>query len=100
MSAAISVNALLVSNGGVYIPMDGPWGSPLDDAAYELANKTFDEMRPRHNYLVLIISHHWATTGYWIETQKKDVLFPDRILKGGDTIPITGTVKKFKKLKK
>lgn len=92
--------AIRLDQGGVYIPMDGPWDSPEDDTAYELANTIFNEMRPQHDYVVLIISHHWATSGYWIETTKKEITFPDRILKGGGTIPITGSVVKTKKPKK
>lgn len=82
--------------------MDGPWDSPEDDAAYKMACDIFDKLRPLHEYCVLIISHHWTTTGYWIETIKKDISFPDRILKGGDTIAITGAVIKTtrKRIKK
>lgn len=85
-----------------YIPMDGPWDSPEDDAAYKLACEIFDELRPLHDYVVLIISHHHSTSGYWVETREKVISFPDRILKGGSTISITGTVIKTirKRIKK
>jgi len=72
-----------------YIPMDGPWDSPEDNEAYKLANAIFDRERGENEYAVLIISHHWTASGYWIETQDRPVLFPDRILKGGHTIDIT-----------
>jgi hypothetical protein len=90
-----------VKDDGFYIPMDGPWDSEEDDAAYKEACDLFDERRPLHDYLVLIISHHLATSGYWIETVKRDVSFPDRILKGGETILVSSTVKvKTKRVKK
>jgi hypothetical protein len=78
----------LLVNGGFYIPMDGPWDSEEDDKAYELANKHFDELRPEREYVVLIKSCHWATHGYWVEIEEKEVSFPDRIIKGGHTVKI------------
>lgn len=90
--------ALRINNTGndYYVPMDGPWDSPEDDAAYKLACELFDELRPLHDYVVLIISHHWTTSGYWIETKEKVISFPDRILKGGPTISVQSTVLKVK----
>jgi hypothetical protein len=92
---------LNVSNNGWYIPMDGPWMSPEDNSAYEAACNLFEELRPKNEYIVLIKSHHWTTHGYWIETVKRDISFPDRILKGGGTIPVESTAKvKTKRIKK
>lgn len=80
--------SLEISGGGFYIPMDGAWDSKEDDNAFKLASKRFDELRPMHPYVVLIKSCHWVTHGYWVEVTKKEVSFPDRIIKGGETIKL------------
>lgn len=79
-------DALKISTGTYYIPMDGPWDSEEDNMAYALAESLFNDLRPKHDYVVIIKSCHWATHGYWVEAEKRDVLFPDRIIKGGGTI--------------
>lgn len=85
IDAAKTPAPLKVKNGW-YVSMDGPWDSAEDDIAYALAEKLFEELRPLNEYVVLIKSCHWTTHGYWIETEKRDVSFPDRIIKGGETI--------------
>ncbi len=68
-----------------YIPMDGAWQSEEDNKAYAAAEKIFDELKEVRDYVALIQSHHWATHGYWIEIKKKEVRFPDHILKEHST---------------
>lgn len=64
-----------------YIPMDGPWQSEQDNEAYRTAEYFFNDLKNKRDYVVLIQSHHWASQGYWVETKKKEVKYPDRILK-------------------
>lgn len=70
---------------GFYIPMDGPWQSEEDNAAYAAAERIFDELRQGKDYVALIQSHHWASHGYWVEIKKKEVKDPDHILKEHST---------------
>lgn len=74
-----------MENKSVYISMDGPWQSPEDDAAYKEAERIYEEKKQSHPYVALIQSHHWASHGYWVETEKKDVSYPDHILKSTDS---------------
>lgn len=64
-----------------YIPMDGAWQSEEDNAAYAAAVRIYNELKEIKNYVALIQSHHWASHGYWVETKKKKVEYPDHILK-------------------
>jgi len=89
---------LEITGNGFYIPMDRPWDCPEDNEAYKLACETFDRIRPLHPYVVLIISHHWTTPGYWVEIKEKEILFPDRILKGGGTIEANNKVIRTRKI--
>lgn len=68
-----------------YIPMDRAWQSEEDNKAYAAAERIFDELKETRDYAALIQSHHWATHGYWIETKKKKVKYPDHILKEHST---------------
>jgi hypothetical protein len=71
---------IITTKYGYYIPMDGPWQSEEDNAAYKAAFNLFEEMRVNNNYVALIQSHHEYSHGYWLETRKTDVKFPDHIL--------------------
>lgn len=68
------------SNGGYYLPFDGIWDSKEDDEVYAAAKEKYEEMKSTHDYVALIKSHDLFTHGYWIETEEKDVRYPDNLL--------------------
>lgn len=77
---------VLKSGGGYYVPMDGPWQSEEDNAAFAEAERLFNELKETKDYVALVQSHHEYTHGYWIEVKKKEVKFPDHILKEHERI--------------
>jgi hypothetical protein len=78
-----------ITSGGYYIPMDGPWGSEEDNAAFKAAENKFNEcVAAEHMYVALIQSHHEYSHGYWIEIKGNIVKYPDRILKVHGDKPI------------
>lgn len=72
---------VIKSKHGFYIPMDGPWQSEEDNSAFEEAERIYNELKESNDYVSLVQSHHVYSHGYWVETKKKDVKFPDHILK-------------------
>jgi hypothetical protein len=69
------------ADGSIYIPMDGPWQSDEDNAAYAEAERIFNEYRQQYPYVALIESHNWASQGYWVEIKENKLHCQDRILK-------------------
>lgn len=70
------------SDGGYYIPMDGPWQSEEDNAAFKAAEDKYNELVAEdYAYVALIQSHNHFTHGYWIEIKESTVDYPDHILK-------------------
>jgi len=77
---------LTSTHGSFYVPMDGPWCSEEDNEAYKLAEEKYNELiNDGLMYVSLIRSHCDSTHGYWIETRKSKVTYPDYILKKHDT---------------
>jgi hypothetical protein len=72
---------IIENKNSYYIPMDGPWQSEEDDAAYRAAERLFNEQKETNEYVALVQSHHQCSHGYWIELKKKEVKYPDHILK-------------------
>jgi hypothetical protein len=72
---------ILENKDSYYIPMDGPWQSEQDNAAFTAAERLYNELKETRKYVALIQSHHEYSHGYWIELKKKPVKFPDHILK-------------------
>lgn len=71
-----------VTGGGFYIPMDGPWNSKEDDRAFAEAEKKYNELvEAGGEYVALIKSHHWASHGYWVEIEEKELDSTDFIIK-------------------
>jgi hypothetical protein len=76
------VEILKCEGGSFLVPMDGPWQSEEDNAAYKAAVEKYNELVAAGNaYVALIESHHEYSHGYWIETKQSAVDFPDHILK-------------------
>jgi hypothetical protein len=71
----------IIAKDGIYFPMDGPWQSDEDNEAFAEAEKIFDAWKEDKPYVALIQSHHPYSHGYWIETVKKEIKYPDLILK-------------------
>lgn len=72
---------MLKAKDGFYFPYDGAWDTPEDDEIYKEAVRVFEEMKEFFEYVALIKSHDVFTHGYWIETEEKDVRYPDNLLK-------------------
>lgn len=72
---------VIEAKNGFYIPMDGPWQSEEDDAAYAAAVRIYNDLKEVKDYVALIQSHSDATHGYWVETKEKSLPFCDHILK-------------------
>lgn len=72
---------IIKATNGFYIPMDGPWQSEEDNACFAEAERIFNELKESKDYVALIQSHHEYTHGYWVETKKQELAYPDHILK-------------------
>lgn len=72
---------VLNAGGGFYIPMSGAWQSEEDNAAFAEAERIFNELKETKDYVALVQSHHEYTHGYWVDVKKKEVKFPDHVLK-------------------
>lgn len=70
------------TSGGFYYSCgDYPWPSARTKQLLEIANDKFNEIKDHGMFVRLIISNHWATQGYWVETEKTKVEGMDIILK-------------------
>lgn len=56
------------SNGFYYSCSDHPWPSQRTEELLDLAVKKFNELKDTSEYVRIVISHHWCTQGYWVET--------------------------------
>lgn len=72
---------IIKTKDGFYLPMDGPWLSFEDDVALKAAEQKYDELKETEDYVALIRSHHEYSHGYWIELRKKEIKYPDLLLK-------------------
>lgn len=69
---------------GFYIPMDGAWDSEEDNAAFAAAERKYEELIDKYDYVALIRSYHTYTHGYWVETKVKNVQYPDMVIKSNN----------------
>lgn len=67
-----------------YIPMDGPWDSEEDNAAFAAANRIYEDIKELHDYVAFIRSYHDYSHGYWVETKIENVQYPDMIIKSNN----------------
>lgn len=73
---------------GYYIPMDGPWDSEEDEAAFAAAERKYEEAQKNNDYVALIKSYHEYSHGYWVENRVYNVNYPDLLLKQYKKIPV------------
>lgn len=55
------------TNGGFYYPTDSSYIDNTD--IRKLAYAKYKELCKTHPYVAIIVSSHWCTQGYWVETK-------------------------------
>lgn len=66
---------LYVVPSPISFPVLCPWPSVESLAIYNKAIACFEKYRDsgKHPYVALVISHHWASQGYYVEFKKEDL---------------------------